>query len=190
MYLRQRICFVDLNKAKRGEGHIKKSHTTQHLKRSFDLSLYLVTDRGLLKEKNLEDTVKKAIAGGVTMVQLREKDCTTLEFYEIARKMKELLKPFNIPLIINDRVDILLAVDAEGLHIGQSDLPYETARKILGENKIIGLTVQNMEQIEEANKFDVDYIGIGPIFETKTKVTTTKPFEFKGLQLKKYCLLI
>ena len=126
----------------------------------FDLSLYLVTDRSLSLGRPLEYVVEEAVKGGVTMVQLREKECSSKEFYLQAMALKKCLKPYNIPLIINDRLDIALACDAEGLHIGQSDLPYEVARKILGKDKIIGLSVENKQDALDANKLDVDYIGI------------------------------
>ncbi|MGZ2369361.1 thiamine phosphate synthase [Ancylomarina sp. YFZ004] len=137
--------------------------------KNFDLSLYLVTDRGLTKNRPLEVIIKEAIEGGVSMVQIREKDSSSLEFYELALAIKSILAPYKIPLIINDRVDIALAVDADGLHIGQSDLPYSVARKLLGKNKIIGLSIENIQQAKEANALDVDYIGLSPVFYTDTK---------------------
>ena len=147
----------------------------------FDLSLYLVTDRSLSLGRSLEDVVEEAIKGGVTMVQLREKTCSSKEFYEQAIRLKNCLKSHNIPLIINDRLDIALACDADGLHIGQDDIPYPIARQILGTNKIIGLSVENVEDVIHANKFDVDYIGISPIFGTPTKTDTAKPLGLAGI---------
>ena len=149
---------------------------------SFDLSLYLVTDRELSNGRSLSYIVEEAVKGGVTMVQLREKDCTTREFYELGIRMKALLAPLHIPLIINDRLDIALAVDADGLHIGQSDMPWQVGRGILGKNKILGLSVETMQQVEEANRMDVDYIGISPVFATLTKTDTLQPFGLKGLK--------
>ena len=105
------------------------------------LKLYLVTDRPLSLGRPLEEIVREAADGGVTMVQLREKECSTGEFVLLARRLKELLTPLGIPLIINDRVDVALAVDADGVHIGQSDMAYEDARRLLGSDKIIGLSV-------------------------------------------------
>lgn len=155
---------------------------------SFDLSLYLVTDRRLLLGRSLEDVVSEAVKGGVTMVQLREKDCSTLEFYEQAVKLKKILVTYKIPLIINDRLDIALACDASGVHIGQSDMPYKVARAILGYNKIIGLSVENMEQARLSNDLDVDYIGISPVFSTPTKTDTAIPFGLDGVrQVKQIC---
>lgn len=148
----------------------------------FDLSLYLVTDRSLSLGRSLESVVAQAVEGGVTMVQLREKDCSTLEFYEQAILLKKCLHPYNIPLIINDRLDIALACDAEGLHIGQSDMPYDIARKLFGRDKIIGLSVECMQDAVNANELDVDYIGISPVFGTPTKTDTAPALGLNGVQ--------
>ena len=104
------------------------------------LKLYLVTDRELSCGRSLEEVVTEAVAGGVTIVQLREKDASTGEFVALASRLLQTLRPLGIPLIINDRVDVALAVDADGVHIGQSDMPYEHARRLLGPDKIIGLS--------------------------------------------------
>lgn len=149
--------------------------------KSFDLSLYLVTDRSLSLGRTLEYVVSEAAKGGVTMVQLREKDCSTLEFYQQAILLKECLRPYNIPLIINDRLDIALACDAEGLHIGQSDMPYAIARKLLGKDKIIGLSVECLQDAIDANRLDVDYIGISPVFGTSTKTDTAPALGLSGI---------
>ncbi len=150
--------------------------------KDFDPSLYLVTDRMLAHGRTTEFITEQAVKGGVTMVQLREKKCTTNEFVSIAFRLKKLLASYNIPLIINDRLDVALAVDADGLHIGQQDMPYTIARKILGYDKIIGLSVENIEQAKEANKLDVDYIGISPVFITGTKTDTGTPLGLEGLK--------
>jgi thiamine-phosphate pyrophosphorylase len=139
------------------------------MKNPFDLSLYLVTDRPLSGGRDMAWIVREAAAGGVTMVQLREKECSTAEFIALARQLKTALLPLGIPLIINDRVDVALAVDADGVHIGQSDMPYETARALLGKEKIIGLSVETMEEVIAANALDVDYIGISPVYATPTE---------------------
>lgn len=146
-----------------------------------DLSLYLVTDRPLSLGRDLEWIVEEAVKGGVTMVQLREKDCSTGEFVKLAIRLKTILEPYNVPLIINDRVDVAMAADADGLHIGQSDMPYEMARELLGKDKIIGLSVENMQQAYEANELDVDYIGVSPVYGTPTKTDTAEPFGLSGL---------
>lgn len=146
------------------------------------LKLYLVTNRGLSLGRSLEEVVSEAVAGGVTMVQLREKDTSTGEFIRLACKLTDLLRPLGIPLIINDRVDVALATDADGVHIGQSDMPYEIARKLLGPDKIIGLSVENMNDLLRANELDVDYIGISPVYGTPTKTDTAEPFGLDGLR--------
>ena len=146
------------------------------------LKLYLVTNRGLSLGRSLEEVVSEAVAGGVTMVQLREKDTSTGEFIRLACKFSDLLRPLGIPLIINDRVDVALAADADGVHIGQSDMPYEIARKLLGPDKIIGLSVENMNDLLRANELDVDYIGISPVYGTPTKTDTAEPFGLDGLR--------
>jgi len=147
----------------------------------FDLSLYLVTDRPLSGGRDMAWIVREAAAGGVTMVQLREKECSTAEFIQLARELKATLTPLGIPLIINDRVDVALAVDADGVHIGQSDMPYDTARKLLGKDKIIGLSVETMDEVIAANALDVDYIGISPVYATTTKTDTLTPFGLSGV---------
>ena len=146
------------------------------------LKLYLVTDRDLSLGRSLEEVVSEAVAGGVTIVQLREKDAPTGEFVDLARRLMAQLKPLGIPLIINDRIDVALAVDADGVHIGQSDMRYEDARRLLGPDKIIGLSVENMDDLLEANRLDVDYIGISPVYGTPTKIDTAEPFGLEGLR--------
>jgi len=150
--------------------------------KNLDLSLYLVTDQSLSKGRSHEYIIEEAVKGGVTIVQLREKDISSREFYELAKALMLILKPMGIPLIINDRLDIALAVDADGLHIGQSDLPYDIARKLLGKDKIIGLSVETIEQAREANKLDVDYIGLSPVFSTNTKLDINTPLELSGVK--------
>lgn len=146
------------------------------------LKLYLVTDRELSLGRSLEEVVSESVAGGVTIVQLREKDASTGEFIDLATRLKNILKPLGIPLIINDRIDVALAVDADGVHIGQSDMPYALARKLLGPDKIIGLSVENMEDLMKANELDVDYVGISPVYGTPTKTDTAEPFGLEGLR--------
>ena len=152
--------------------------------RNFDkraLAVYLVTDRPLCNGRDLVDVVISGVNGGVTMVQLREKECDTAEFIELAMALKSQLSAKGVPLIINDRVDVALACDADGVHIGASDMPYAIARRLLGDDKIIGLSVESMEEVEKANELDVDYIGISPVFSTATKKDIKKPFELEGL---------
>jgi len=149
---------------------------------NFDLSLYLVTDHSLSKGRPIEWIVEEAVKGGVTMVQLREKYCNTDDFLKLAVKLKEILKPYNVPLIINDRIDIVLAANADGLHIGQSDMPYHMARQKLGYEKIIGLSVETLSQAKEADLLDVDYIGISPVFATVTKTDISTPLGLEGIR--------
>lgn len=137
--------------------------------KAFDLSLYLVTDRTLMTAATVPECVEKAIQGGVTMVQLREKNLSARAFYETACAVLTVTKYYHVPLIINDRMDIALAVDADGVHLGQKDLPATVARKILGNNKIIGVTAPSVELAQQAKKDGADYIGVGAIFGTTTK---------------------
>ena len=146
------------------------------------LKLYLVTDRPLSLGRPIEEIVIEAVAGGVTMVQLREKEAPTGEFVALAKSLKALLVPLGVPLIINDRVDVALAADADGVHIGQSDMSYEDARRLLGGDKIIGLSVENFDDLAVANTLDVDYVGISPVYGTPTKSDTAEPFGLEGLR--------
>lgn len=139
------------------------------MKTDVNYKLYLVTDRDLLKNTDLYTAVEEAIKGGVTLIQLREKDLTTLEFYNTALNIKKVTDKYNIPLIINDRMDIALAVNASGVHIGQKDIPCTIARKILGNDKILGVSATTLSQAIKAEKEGADYIGVGAIFHTSTK---------------------
>lgn len=150
--------------------------------KNIDYSLYLVTDRALSKGRSLLEIIKSAVEGGVTIVQLREKDCSTREFLKIAQEVKDLCSPLGVPLIINDRVDIALAVGAEGLHIGQSDMPYEIARKLMGPSAIIGLSVENVQDALNAEKIDVDYLGLSPIYSTPTKIDIHHELGLEGIR--------
>lgn len=136
--------------------------------------LYLVTDSSLMSTPTLEEAVMQAINGGCTMIQLREKVLSSREFYFKALSIKKITDRFNVPLIINDRVDIALACDADGVHLGQSDMPLSVARKIMGEDKIIGVTAPLPELALQAEKDGADYIGVGAIFGTTTKADAKK----------------
>lgn len=136
--------------------------------------LYLVTDRELMSTKILEEAVEQAIDGGCTMIQLREKNLSSRDFYITAKKLKEFLRTRTIPLIINDRADIALAVGADGVHLGQSDLPLNEARKILGKDRIIGVTAPTLPLALEAEKNGADYLGVGAVFGTTTKKDAKK----------------
>ena len=146
------------------------------------LRLYLVTDRPLSLGRDLDWIVAEAVRGGTTMVQLREKEADTRDFVALGLKLKELLTPLGIPLLINDRIDVALAVDADGVHIGQSDMPYAIARRLLGPDRIIGLSVETMDEVAEANALDVDYVAVSPVYGTPTKTDTAEPFGLEGLR--------
>ena len=136
--------------------------------KNIDLSLYLVTDKSEDVEKFL-NTIEEGIKGGVTVVQIREKTAETLDFYELALKVKEITTKYNIPLIINDRVDVALAIDADGVHVGQSDMPCDVTRKLVGDDKIVGVSAATIEEAQKAQKDGADYIGTGAVFPTATK---------------------
>ncbi|RIE07723.1 thiamine phosphate synthase [Candidatus Cryosericum odellii] len=139
------------------------------MKPEIDYSLYLVTDRDLMSTPTLEQAVEQAIEGGSTLIQLREKTASSLEFYQMAVTIKRLTDSHHIPLIINDRVDIALAVDTAGVHIGQSDLPAGIVRQIIGKNKILGVSVSSVAEAVKAKKDGADYLGVGAMFATGTK---------------------
>ena len=143
--------------------------------------LYLVTDRDLCGGRPLQDVVRAAVAGGAAWVQLREKNLSTRAFVEEAAAIKTLLAPHKVPLIINDRLDVALAVDADGVHVGQDDMPYPLARAILGKKMIIGLSVETWEDVEAAEKWDVDYLGVSPVFATPTKTDTKGSWGLEGI---------
>lgn len=137
--------------------------------KSIDYTLYLVTDRNCIKNQTLEITVEQAILGGVTLVQLREKTLDSRAFFEQALRIKAICRKYQVPLLINDRVDIAQAVDADGVHIGQSDLPCTVVRDLLGKDKIIGVSARSVEQAIQAQADGADYLGVGAMFATTTK---------------------
>ena len=146
----------------------------------YDWSLYLVTDRRLAGSCALPDLVAAAVRGGVTAVQLREKECAAREFIELARTLKTLLAPVGVPLIVNDRVDIALAARADGVHVGQSDMDCRDARRLLGPAAAIGLSVDNAEQALAAPP-EADYLAVSPVFSTPTKIDTAAEWGLAGL---------
>lgn len=137
-----------------------------------DTTLYFITDSTGVSEEKLLNTVEQACLGGATIIQLREKDKTTREYIDLAQKVHSVTKKYNVPLIIDDRVDVALAADTEGVHVGQSDMPVSIARKLMGENKIVGATTKTVEQAKEAFEQGADYLGVGAIYPTTTKVKT------------------
>ena len=138
----------------------------------FDSSMYFITDSTNYSEEEFLYRVDQALMGGITLLQLREKDKSTREYMDLAEKVHTLTKKYNVPLIIDDRVDVALAIDAEGVHVGQSDMPVSTARKLMGDDKIVGATTKTVEQAVEAYAQGADYLGVGAIYPTTTKVKT------------------
>ena len=134
-----------------------------------DYSLYLVTDRMLMRTKTLGEAVEQAVIGGCTMVQLREKEISSLDFYVLALEMKKITDRYSIPLIINDRIDIAMAVGATGVHIGQKDIPADIARKLIGKNMLLGVSTASVAEAVNAAKAGADYLGVGAMFPTGTK---------------------
>lgn len=134
-----------------------------------DYSLYLVTDRGLMRAETVEQSVEQAVRGGCTLVQLREKELPSLDFFNAAVRVKRITDHHGVPLIINDRADIALAVDAAGVHVGQGDLPVEAVRALMGSEKIVGVSVSSLAEAELAERGGADYLGVGALFATGTK---------------------
>ncbi len=140
--------------------------------KNLDTTMYFITDSGNYSEEEFLYRVEEACKGGVTLIQLREKDKTTREYIELAEKIHEITRRYNIPLIIDDRVDVALAINAEGVHVGQSDMPVKTARLLMGDEKIVGATTKTVEQAQIAYSEGADYLGVGAIYPTTTKVKT------------------
>ena len=138
----------------------------------FDLTLYLVTDSTYHTEESFLWTIEEACKGGVTLLQIREKERSGRDYLALARKVKEITDRYDIPLIVDDRIDIALAVDAAGVHVGRSDIPVCEARRLLGSGKIVGATAKTVEQAKEAFAEGADYLGVGAIYPTTTKVIT------------------
>lgn len=140
--------------------------------KKFDTSLYFITDSTNYDEEEFCCRVEQALQGGVTLLQLREKNKSTREYIELAQKVHEITKKYNVPLIIDDRVDVALAIDAEGVHVGAEDMPIYVARRLMGENKIVGATAKTVPWAKEAYEQGADYLGVGAIYPTTTKVKT------------------
>ena len=138
-------------------------------KEDIDYSVYLVTDRRNKTDDEFLNIIEEAIKGGTTVVQLREKTASTKEFYDLALRVKEITSRYGVPLLINDRIDIALAIDSEGVHIGQDDMPAGIAREIIGEDKILGVSASTVEEAKKAEIDSADYIGSGAVFPTATK---------------------
>ena len=140
--------------------------------KKLDTTMYFITDSTNLSEDEFLFRVEEACKGGVTLIQLREKDKTTREYISLAQKVHTITQRYDIPLIIDDRVDVALAIDAEGVHVGQSDMPVKLARQLMGEDKIVGATAKTVPQALEAYEQGADYLGVGAIYPTTTKVKT------------------
>ena len=140
--------------------------------KNFDSSLYFITSSEGISEDDFLKKIDGALRGGVSLLQLREKDKTTREYLHLAKEVHKLSQRYNVPLIIDDRIDVAEAIEAEGVHLGQSDMPIEIARKLLGDKFIIGATAKTVAQAREAFEQGADYLGVGAIFPTKTKVKT------------------
>ena len=140
--------------------------------KKFDPSLYFITDSTNYSEEEFLSRVEQALRGGVTLLQLREKSKSTREYLELAEKVHELTKRYHVPLIIDDRVDVAMAIDAEGVHVGAGDLPVAIARKLMGDDKIVGATAKTVPWAMEAWEQGADYLGVGAIYPTTTKVKT------------------
>ena len=140
--------------------------------KKFDSTLYFITDSTNYEEEEFLFRVEQALKGGVTLIQLREKEKTTREYINLAEKVHAITKKYNVPLIIDDRVDVALSIDAEGVHVGASDMPVSTARKLMGENKIVGATAKTVPWAVDVFKQGADYLGVGAIYPTTTKVKT------------------
>ena len=147
-----------------------------------DYSVYLVTDRELARSRSTLEIAVAAIRGGVSCIQLREKTCSTREFIDEALSIRPLLARHGIPLIINDRVDVAMAVKADGIHLGQKDMPCTMARQLVPENMIIGISVESLDDAIAAQNEGADYLGVSPIYPTPTKTDTAKPLGLEGLQ--------
>ena len=149
---------------------------------NIDYSLYLVTDRKLARGRSTFEIVSAAVDGGVTVIQLREKECSTRDFIEQALIIKDFLKTRGVLMIINDRVDVAQAVKADGVHLGQTDMPLETAKGILGDSMIIGISAESLQDAIKAEEGGADYLGVSPIYATPTKTDTAPPLGLEGLR--------
>ncbi len=150
------------------------------MKHGIDYSLYLCTDRRLMTSPTIEASAESALRGGTTVIQLREKDCSSREFYELGLRVKKITERYNAPLIINDRVDIALAVGAAGVHVGQGDLPCKVVREIVGPDMIVGVSAATLDEAVQAEEDGADYLGVGAMYATATK-TDTRPVSMEEL---------
>lgn len=150
--------------------------------RPVDFAVYVITDRRLARGRSHEEIAAAAVAGGATVVQLRDKELTTRQLADAAARMLAVLRPAGVPLVINDRVDVVLAVDADGVHVGPDDLPVEVARRILGPSRLVGASAGTVEEAVQAQTQGADYLGVGSVFETSSKADAGPPIGVEGLR--------
>jgi thiamine-phosphate pyrophosphorylase len=148
---------------------------------SLDLTLYVITDRRLASGRSHEEVAREAIAGGATVIQLRDKEASTKELVEIGRRLRRLTAERGVTFIVNDRVDVALAVDADGVHLGQEDMPAALARQLMGPAKVIGVSAGTVEEAKRAEKEGANYLGVGPVYATVTKPDAGEPIGVEGL---------
>lgn len=165
----EKIADMQISTVSDMEAAARKIYAIGRCKMNFDYTLYLVTDRQLMSCDSLTEAVEQAILGGCTMIQLREKELSSLEFYNQAVAVKQVTDKYHIPLIINDRIDIAMAVQATGVHIGQHDLPAAAVRKVIGENMLLGVSASSIAEAIQAQQDGADYLGVGAMFPTGTK---------------------
>ncbi|HEY63187.1 MAG TPA: thiamine phosphate synthase [Caldilineae bacterium] len=146
-----------------------------------DWTLYVITDRRVAGERSILDVVRAAIAGGASVIQLREKEATTREMIELGQALHEITRAAGIPLIVNDRVDVALAIDAEGVHVGQDDMPAAIARRLIGPDRILGVSARTVEEAVQAERDGADYLGVGDIYGTPTKPDAGEPIGVAGV---------
>lgn len=152
------------------------------MKPRFDLRVYVLTDINLSRGRTHHDVVAAAIEGGATLIQYREKNASTRRMITEAAQLRDLCHQHGIPFIVNDRVDVALAVDADGVHVGQEDMPAAIARELIGDAKLLGVSAENLEQAHKAIKDGADYLGVGTIFQTATKSDAGKPIGLDNLE--------
>lgn len=150
-------------------------------RRAFDLSVYLVTDTGLCGTRGVIETVRQSISAGATVVQLRDPVSKTRALVELARALRDVLQPAGIPLIVNDRVDVALAAEADGVHVGQADMATADVRKLIGPDPLLGLSITALADLEASDLTQVDYLGVGPVFATATKADAAPAMGLQGL---------
>jgi len=149
--------------------------------KNVDLSVYVITDRRVAGERSILDVVRAAIRGGATVVQLREKEASTREMVELGQALHEITREARVPLIVNDRLDVALAIDAEGVHVGQDDMPAHLARQLIGPDKILGVSASTVEEARQAEGDGADYLGVGDVYGTPTKPDAGEPIGVEGL---------